>query len=156
MVARGAFLRWARFRGSDPLSLEGSMNRIVAHFQDGHLLKGFTNDFLPAKDRFHMSVEKEISGSKPVEVRLGDLKALFFVRSFEGDPQHRDNAEGPTGRPGSGRGIRVVFKDGEVMVGSTQGYDKSRPGFWLVPADPASNNERCFVVAAAAQQVALL
>jgi hypothetical protein len=132
------------------------MNRIVAHFQDGRLLKGFTSDFLPAKDRFHMSVEKEAPTTKPVEIQVRELKALFFVRTFEGNPKNRSRSEAAAGRAGAGRAIRVVFKDGEIMVGSTQGYDKSRPGFWLVPSDPASNNERCFVVAAAAQQVALL
>ncbi len=132
------------------------MNRIVARFQDGRLLKGFTNDFLPAKDRFHLFEGEQTTGVKPVEIRVPDLKALFFVKSFEGDPKHNEAVEPAGGRAGAGRRIRVVFKDGEVMVGTTQGYDRSRPGFFLVPLDPASNNERCFVVTAATQEVAFL
>ena len=132
------------------------MNKIVAHFQDGRLLKGFTTDFLPAKDRFHVVAEGQAVGTKPLEVRVGDLKALFFVRTFEGNPAHHDSVDATSGRAGAGRGIRVVFRDGEVMAGTTQGYDKSRPGFWLTPADPASNNERCFVVAAATQEVSFI
>ena len=42
------------------------------------------------------------------------------------------------------------------MVGTTQGYNPGRPGFFLIPADPQSNNERCFVVTGATQEVALL
>ena len=30
------------------------MNQIVALFQDGRMLKGFTIHFLPAKDHFHI------------------------------------------------------------------------------------------------------
>lgn len=132
------------------------MNKIVAHFQDGHLLKGLTNDFLPAKERFHLVAPEQAAGAKAVEVRVAELKALFFVKTYEGNSEHRDSADLSGGKAGTGRAIRVVFKDGEVMVGTTQGYDKSRPGFWLVPVDPASNNERCFVVAGAAREVSFI
>ena len=132
------------------------MNRIVARFLDGRIVKGFTTDFLPGKATFHISAQSggvQASGTKPEEVHVMDLKALFFVKSFEGDPQHKKSNEPSPGTPGGGRRIRVVFKDGEVLVGTTQGYDRSRPGFFLVPADPSGNNERCFVVAAATQEV---
>jgi hypothetical protein len=36
----------------------------------------------------------------------------------------------------SGRKIEVTFKDGEVLVGSTLGYDPSRPGFFSFPRIP--------------------
>ncbi len=129
------------------------MNRIVARFQDGRVLKGFTTDFLPAKDHFHLFTD-EHAGTKPMEVRVPELKALFFVKTFEGDPQHHKSNETPPGAALIGRRIRVVFKDGEVLVGTTQGYDRTRPGFFLAPVDPGSNNERCFVVAAAIKAVA--
>ena len=129
------------------------MNRIVAHFQDHRLLKGFTTDFLPAKNLFHMALEDH-PGERPTEVHVSDLKALFFVKTFEGDSQHKKTSEPPAAGPA--RRLRVVFKDGEVMVGTTQGYDRSRPGFFVVPVDPGGNNERCFVVAAATQEVTFL
>ncbi len=132
------------------------MNKIVAHYQDGHLLKGFTTDFLPAKDHFHVVAEDQAAGAKPVDVRVADLKALFFVKTFEGNAQHKDSNDATAGKAGAGRAIRVVFKDGEVIVGTTQGYDKSRPGFFVVPVDPDSNNDRCFVVAAATQEVSFV
>lgn len=132
------------------------MNRTVAHFLDGQILKGFTNDFLPAKDHFHLLGEGQPAGTKPVEVRTRDLKALFFVKTFEGDPQHQEPAAPLAAKVGAGRRIRVTFKDGEVLVGTTQGYDRSRPGFFVVPLDPDSNNERCFVVTASTQEVSFL
>ena len=64
------------------------MNQIAAHFQDGHVVKGHTNDFLPAKDSFHLEPMDGPAGGKPVEVRVAELKALFFVKNFTGDPQH--------------------------------------------------------------------
>ena len=132
------------------------MNRVVAHFSDGRLIKGVTNDFLPAKERFHVVPAEAPPGSKPVELLVGDLKALFFVRDFAGSPEHKESDQFDPRKPAAGRKIRVVFKDGEVMVGSTQGYQPGRPGFFLIPADAQSNNERCFVVTAATQEVSFL
>jgi hypothetical protein len=129
------------------------MNRIVVRFPDGGVLKGFTNDFLPAKDHFHLFADDH-AGTKPTDVHMPDLKAVFFVKTFEGDPQHHRSNEPVPGAAVVGRRIRVVFNDGQVILGTTQGYDRSRPGFFLVPVDPGSNNERCFVVAAAVKAVA--
>jgi len=132
------------------------MNKVVAHYQDGHVLKGVTNDFLPAKDRFHLVPADSPPGSKPAEVLVAELKALFFVKDFAGDPAHKRSQEFEAGKQPSGRKIRVDFKDGEVMVGTTQGYQPNRPGFFVVPADAQSNNERCFVVTAATSGVSFV
>lgn len=131
-------------------------NRVVARFADGRLIKGVTSDFIPAKDRFHVALAEAPVGSKPVEILTKDLKALFFVKDFSGNPKHEEaNAFGPAGPP-PGRKIKVIFKDGEILVGTTQGYQPGRPGFFLVPADTGSNIERCYVVTAATKEISIL
>jgi len=129
------------------------MNKVVVRFADGRVVKGMTADFLPTKDLFHLNVSTESVGAKPVEISTSDLKALFFVRDFDGDPKHVESNEFDPAQPPAGRKIRVVFKDGEVLVGTTTGYQPGRPGFFLVPADSDSNVERCYVVTAAAREV---
>jgi hypothetical protein len=132
-------------------------NKVVVRFRDGQLLKGSTSDFLPNKDLFHLSAVDAPPGAKPVELRFGDLKALFFVRDFAGKPRpQKDPIEFPPALPGAGRGIRVMFQDGEILVGTTHGYQPGRLGFFVVPVDPDSNNERCFVISSATAQVSLL
>jgi hypothetical protein len=130
------------------------MNKIVARFQDGRLVKGFTNDFLPAKDVFHLVPADSAPGSKPQEVKVFDLKALFFVRDFAGDAGHQGGQD--FAKPPVGRKIKVVFKDGETLLGTTQGYQPGRSGFFILPADAGSNNERCFIVAAATQDISFI
>ncbi len=130
------------------------MNRVVARFRDGGVLKGYTNDFLPGKDRFHLSSGEDGSvGPTPVEVVVAELKALFFVKTFAGNPWHLERKDFSAAPPGAGRRIRVIFTDGEELLGMTQGYDPSRAGFFVVPADPESNNDRCFVVTRATREV---
>jgi small nuclear ribonucleoprotein (snRNP)-like protein len=132
------------------------VNKVVARFQDGRTLKGRTNDFLPTKSAFHLQLEDAPPAAKPMEVSVAELKALFFVHDLDGDPDHKKiNDFNPT-KPVAGRKVRVEFADGEVLVGTTQGYQPDRPGFFLVPADARSNNERCFIVSKATKQVVML
>ncbi|WP_026853465.1 DUF6982 domain-containing protein [Geothrix fermentans] len=128
------------------------MNQVVARYLDGSTLKGETNDFFPNKELFHVSV----NGSKPLEVKIPELKALYFVRTLQGDPEHQKTNDFPPNGPAPGRKMKVTFKDGEVLVGTTQGYQPGRPGFFLLPADPRSNNERCYIVTSATQSVAFV
>lgn len=131
-------------------------NKIVVRYQDGRLLKGITNDFFPNKDFFHMELMDALPGSKSLVLRVIELKAVFFVKGFGGNPNYNDKKEFDPAKSSVGRRIKVVFKDGELMVGTTTGYQSDRPGFFIVPADPDSNVERCFVVKAATQEVSLI
>ncbi len=132
------------------------MNKVVARFTDGRIIKGMTADFFPTKDLFHVSEATAPAGAKPVEISTKDLKALFFVKDFAGDPRRVKRNEFDPARPQAGRRIRVVFQDGEVLVGTTTGYQPGRPGFFVIPADAESNNERCYVVAAATREIRFL
>ena len=132
------------------------MINVVARFADGRMVKGMTADFSPAKDFFHMTEATAPVGMPPVEIHTQDLKALFFVKGFVGARQHVEKKAFDPAHPPAGRRIRVVFKDGEVLVGATTGYQPGRPGFFLVPADAESNIERCYVVAAATQEIKFL
>lgn len=131
-------------------------NKIVIHYQNGRLAKGITTDFFQNKDTFHLTPADTSPGAKPVDVSVPDLKAIFFVRKFDGNPHYEDKKEFDPAKNTIGRKIKVTFKDGELMVGTTNGYEPSRPGFFVTPADPASNIERCFVVKAATREVSFL
>lgn len=132
---------------------EGLMNRVVARYSDGHILKGETSDFLPNKELFHVIPTSQPGAKGPVAVKVGELKAVFFVKDLEGDPRHMERKSFDPARPPAGRKIRVVFMDGEVLLGTTQGYQPGRPGFFIVPADEGSNIERCYVVSASASSI---
>jgi|SRR5687767_8608603 hypothetical protein len=131
-------------------------NKVVARFADGRMVKGSTSDFVPTKDVFHVADASAGAGAPPIRVQVGDLKALFFVKDFAGSPAHKSRNDFTEGRAAAGRKIQVVFKDGETLAGTTQGYQPGRPGFFMVPADPDANTERCYVVAAATKSITLL
>jgi hypothetical protein len=131
-------------------------NKIVVRYCDGRLLKGMTSDFFSNKEFFHLLPMDALSGSKPLELHIGDLKAVFFVKGFDGNPNYDDKKEFDPAKAAVGRKLKVTFKDGEIMVGTTNGYQPNRPGFFVVPADPNSNVERCFVITSATQEVSFI
>lgn len=132
------------------------MNAIVVRYVDGRIAKGTTTNFLPAKDRFNLFPDASAPGTQTQEILIKDLKAIFFVNDLAGSPTHSKSNQFDANKPIFGRKIHVLFKDGEIVVGTTQGYQPGRLGFFVVPADEKSNNSRCFIVTAATQKVSLL
>jgi hypothetical protein len=123
-------------------------NKIILRYVDGMVEKGTTDDFFPNKDFFHF---KDKDNDEYKEIVMKDLKAVFFVKSFEGDPEHKERVD--IERVGLGRKMVVQFKDGERLYGYTQGFSRDRAGFIFFLCDPTSNNDKAFIVAAATDKV---
>ena len=58
---------------------------------------------------------------------MKDLKAVFFVKDFGGNPEYHDQAI--VDEHIHGRKIAVSFRDGETIVGKTEGYNPTET--WL-------------------------
>ena len=134
------------------VSTRASWQRVVARLRDGSVVRGYTNDFHPTKSHLHLTTEDK--PGETVYVELSQLKAIFFVREFAGDPKRVDSTDFVAGQ--HGRKVEVVFEDGEVLRGTTLGYRKDGSGFFVQPADPASNNMRVFVAPGSTRHVRFL
>ena len=131
---------------------EVEINKIVAHFRDGTLLKGTTRDFSPNRPAFHV---QPMNGSPGIQVMCRKLKALFFVRDLSGDPTRVD-LQGFLRSPlenAHGRKIAVKFKDAELLCGYTMSFTSDRDGFFVLPADGRGNNIRVYVLRVACDEV---
>ena len=130
-------------------------NRVVVRFNDGRILKGYTHDFLPEKDLFHLA-EDTVSGAGGIqEIQIPDLKAIFFVKTFNGNKDYNEKKSFKEFNSAALHGIKikVTFTDGEVLCGLSLGYNKTKKGFFIVPLDPLSNNDRIYIVAASTTRV---
>ena len=129
--------------------------KVVVAYLDGRRLKGYTNDFSPARDQFFLFPEGQEPkpGERGTAVRFGTLKAVFFVKDFAGNPDHQPAAEGafPPGKK-----MEVTFADNETMRGTTVAYNPKSLGFFLQPLDSTGNNERVFIVNQNVRQVRVL
>jgi len=130
--------------------------KVVVRYADGKVIKGYTQDFFPNKDRFHLQPHERSTGQDTRQVLLKDLKAIFFVKDFGGNPAYDERRQFGDGDKPQGRKMEILFKDGEKLVGSTLGYEPSRPGFFIQPVDGQSNNMRVFVVQAFVDKVRAL
>jgi hypothetical protein len=81
------------------------------------------------------------------EVFAKDIKAVFYVNSFDGDSDHQEISFHSRAPLVHGIWVRLKFLDGEVMEGII--YNSIRylvdPGFFLMPTDPDSNNRLVYV-----------
>src|SRR5262249_5869875 len=130
--------------------------KIVAHLDKRRLIKGFIEDWPDAANLRSQSayivppdrvrVRKE--GSKEsIDVRLDEIKALFFVKSFEGSKVYNEVKFFTAHPEVPGLWVRLKFKDNEATEGVVFNslHFLVNPGFFLKPPDPGSNNELVYV-----------
>ncbi len=81
------------------------------------------------------------------DISAQEIKAVFYVNSFEGDSGHEMLNFHSRAPIVHGIWMRLQFLDGEVMEGIV--YNSIRylvdPGFFLLPTDPESNNRLIYV-----------
>lgn len=132
--------------------------KVVAHLSGGKLVKGYT-DTLPVKDldtllkNEPVSMPREIAvrtveSGEPIAVPLESLKALFFVKTFEGSEDYKEIKFFAGHPPIEGLWVHMKFRDGECTEGVVRNslHHLIDPGFLLKPPDPHSNNEIVYVV----------
>jgi hypothetical protein len=124
---------------------------IVARNQDGELIRGTSEDFRPDQYFFHVADPR---AAEPIRVLRTQLKAVFFVKSLEGNPHHTEQKKF-TGTDRTPTKLWVVFTDGEELAGWTDEYNLDEPGFVLYPTDPDSNIRHAWIPHTATERVFL-
>jgi hypothetical protein len=117
--------------------------KVVARYQDGRIVKGTSLDVDPNRTVFHVRED----GAAAVRVDMNELKALFFVKTLEGDAGRNEGMEVDASDPRA-RGSKLVklgFADGETIVGLTIAYPPRKQFFFVNPVDAGSNNIRILV-----------
>jgi hypothetical protein len=129
-------------------------DKAVLRFNDGKILKGYIREFAPNSEVVAL---KEAGTDAVLSVDMHQLKAIFFVKSFDGDRRHREKKSYASTKP-KGNRIFIKFKDKEDFVGFLEGQlpwkkgfflssqENMNKGFFLLPADEDSNNIKAFVI----------
>jgi hypothetical protein len=73
------------------------------------------------------------------------------VKEFAGNPGSLKEPQAES--HAHGRKIEVSFPDNEKLLGKTEGYNPQKPGFFMFPENPESNNIRLSVLSRNARQV---
>jgi Family of unknown function (DUF6982) len=139
---------------SSPSTPTNNMNRAVVAFLDGRRLKGYLFNFSALRESFHLFPDDRVQKEGGTDVQMKDLKAVFFVKDFKGNPENKEPASEISQQ--HGRKIEITFTDGEKLTGTTEGYNPQKLGFFVFPGDARSNNVRVFVVNKNVRQVKML
>lgn len=138
--------------------------KAVMRLNDGRLLKGFVEKF--SEELPELALKDADSGMTHTIITR-DVKAVFFVRCFEGDQEYKEKKSYATVRP-KGKRVFVKFRDGEGIIGFLDGDvpwekgfflskgNKGKQGFYLWPVDKDSNNIKVFVVASSVDDVTVV
>jgi small nuclear ribonucleoprotein (snRNP)-like protein len=138
--------------------------KVVIRFNSGKILKGYVKDF--STDTKVVNLE-EAETHIEHRIPISDLKAIFFVKTFEGDSEYRDKKSYGI-RKNIGHKIYIKFNDGESLIGFLEGelpwkkgFFLSKPdikvtGFFLIPVDSESNNIKVFVLVSSIRDITLI
>lgn len=119
------------------------LQRVVLQFGD-RALRGHTdqNSWNEVTDASAEQIRFRPLGSDAFEeTSLAGLKAVFFVKRFDGpgldEMRFHDHAD-----PQASLWVRVVFRDGEIIEGLVDNRADYllQPGFLLTPTDPEANH----------------
>lgn len=118
------------------------LRKIILRYLDGSVVRAYAPLFEEGSDPVPAA---DISGS-PLFVPLTRLKAVFFVRTFTGNPDY----DGPAtlqGAPSaeSGHLVLLRFQDGETVMGEIRADTDAAKGFYLTVLDPEDNNLLIYV-----------
>ncbi len=91
---------------------------------------------------------KLINSEEFVSVPTKNAKAVFFVKTFDGDLKHRALHFHEHAPIVSGLWVRVCFQDNEVIEGiiRNSGDFVLEHGFFMMPTDPNGNNQLIYVL----------
>lgn len=123
------------------------LRKVILRYTDGRILPAYAPIFEEGQDPVPI-VDLE---GLPLWVPLEDLKALFFVRTFSGNPDY-DAPKTPASVPcpSGGRVVRLEFRDGEHILGDlAQAVADGDRGFFVTVLDPDDNNLLIYVNPAA-------
>lgn len=118
--------------------------KIVVRYQDGRIVKGYTDSFEP--DSPFLRLFRNGTGEPALQLVMDELKAVFLVKTFEGNRDYSERKVFYKSDRPLGRKVQIKFVDGEEMQGTIVGCDPLGTGFFLIPPDPQSNNISLFAV----------
>lgn len=128
-------------------------HKLVVHYTDGRIVKGNTYKLDPTMRGFYLIPLNPLPEEPEVYIDFADLKAVFYVKSFEGRQETaKDVLEEyiPEGHE-----VNVEFADGEIIKGFAFAYHEDSPRFTVDIPDAKDNNYAVLVEKANASKVTL-
>ncbi len=124
-------------------ALTSTRKRVVVRKLDKGLVKGF----LDPKGYLTSDLEVLDREGRLVHIPMLEVKGVFFVRDFEGNPDRAERKVFRSRPRLAGLWVRMTFKDSEILEAllANNLLDLDPLGFLVTPPDVYSNNLRIFI-----------
>ena len=135
------------------MSSESTLQKVVVRTRKGEVRRGFSDprQIEPSLRLINTQGDEE-------SFDLGDLKAVFVVKEFEGDPKYEAVQSLSRLKGSRAVWVRLKFFDGEEIEGRIQNNLSllTEDGFLIWPSDSDSNNRYAYIVKSALEEFAIL
>jgi len=123
---------------------KSTYKKVVVRRLDHEVIKGFVDTVSYLRPNSIEMLDRE---GRALTVPLAEIKGVFFVREFDGNPQRSERKLFQSRPRTAGLWVQMTFKDKEILEGLLPSnlIELSPQGFLLTPADLYSNNLRVFV-----------
>ena len=134
--------------------LSSTRKRVVVRKLDKGLIKGF----LDPKGYLASEIDVLDREGRLIHVPMAGVKAVFFVRDFEGNPDRAERKIFRSRPRLAGLWVRMTFKDTEVLEALLPNnlLEVDPLGFLVTPPDVYSNNLRIFIPRTALTEMEVL
>ncbi len=137
--------------GGEP---DSTLSKVIVRTRDGKVYRGFSgHGYIDSS-----SVTVIGRDGENTKYAHRDLKAVFFVKNFKGDPTYK-TLKFLNKSPGKKWvWMRVRFSDGEIFEGRAKNDSSlfDGPGLWLWPSDEDDNNEALFAIRKTIERIEIL
>jgi len=128
--------------------------RVVIRKLDKGLIKGF----LDSNSYLANEIEVLDREGRLVRIPMSEVKGVFFVRDFDGNPERAERKVFRSRPRLAGLWVRMTFKDNEVLEALLPNnlLDLDPLGYLVTPPDVYSNNLRVFIPRTALTEMEVL
>jgi hypothetical protein len=134
---------------------KSTYKKVVVRRLDHGLIKGFVDSTSYLRPNAIQMLDRE---GRTLLIPLAEIKAAFFVRDFDGNPQRSERKLFQSRPRLAGLWVQMTFKDKEVLEGLLPSnlVELGPEGFLVTPADLYSNNLKIFVPRTALNEINVL
>ena len=134
---------------------KSTYKKVVVRRLDHDLIKGFVDSTSYLRPNGIEMLDRE---GRALIVPLAEIKGVFFVREFDGNPQRSERKLFQSRPRMAGLWVQMTFKDNEILEGLLPSnlMELSPEGFLVTPADLYSNNLKIFVPRSALSKINVL
>lgn len=131
------------------------MHHVIVKFLEGEEKEGEVFSFNMNFPVFYLQSKNDKGEIDNIPIKIDLIKQIIFLKKKDsnGNILHKETIDQSIYAGVLPYRLKVEFKDGQIVDGSTNRYNLKDAGFFIVPINPADKSERIYINAATVKNV---